>query len=270
MSVLYVSDLDGTLLRSDQRTSDYTNRAINSLVDKGMLFSYATARSSVTSQKVTEGLIASFPIIVYNGAFIKDNATGELLLKNLFRKSDAVGMVEELTANGITPIVYAFIDGQERFSYHAKITPAAREFVESRQDSRVRVVESDEELTEGEMFYITCIDDAEKLKPFYEKYKDSCHCVFQRDIYSGEQWLEIMPAAASKANAVKQLAKLLECDRIVVFGDGVNDIDMFEIADESYATQNAVPELKRIATGVIAANDCDGVARWLLERYNHQ
>lgn len=41
MKTLYVSDLDGTLLRSNETTSDYTNRTINELVDSGMLFSYA-------------------------------------------------------------------------------------------------------------------------------------------------------------------------------------------------------------------------------------
>ena len=74
-----------------------------------------------------------------------------------------------------------------------------------------------------------------------------------------------MPAAASKSNAIRQLKALLGCDRLVVFGDGKNDIDMFELADESYAVSNAVPELKAIATGVITSNDEDGVARWLLE-----
>ena len=59
---------------------------------------------------------------------------------------------------------------------------------------------------------------------------------------------------------------MLNCDRLVVFGDGVNDIDMFEIADEAYAVENAVDELKEIATGVIACNDEDGVAKWLYER----
>lgn len=44
MKILYVSDLDGTLLRSDQRTSAYTNHVINRLVSQGVLFSYATAR----------------------------------------------------------------------------------------------------------------------------------------------------------------------------------------------------------------------------------
>ena len=55
MRNLYVSDLDGTLLRNDETTSEYTNQVINSLVDKGMLFSYATARSLITAKKVTKG-----------------------------------------------------------------------------------------------------------------------------------------------------------------------------------------------------------------------
>ena len=49
----------------------------------------------------------------------------------------------------------------------------------------------------------------------------------------------------------------------MAFGDGKNDIDMFEIADESYAVENAVDELKAIATGIIENNDSDGVAKWL-------
>ena len=45
MKTLYVSDLDGTLLRSDAQTSEYTNQVINKLTSDGILFSYATARS---------------------------------------------------------------------------------------------------------------------------------------------------------------------------------------------------------------------------------
>ena len=67
MRTLYVTDLDGTLLRSSETTSDFTNQTINELVEKGMLFSYATARSYSTSAKVTRGLNAKIPLIVYNG-----------------------------------------------------------------------------------------------------------------------------------------------------------------------------------------------------------
>ena len=64
LKTLYVSDLDGTLLRSDQRISEYTNRVINELTAKGMLFSYATARSLITAKKVTKGLNAKIPLIL--------------------------------------------------------------------------------------------------------------------------------------------------------------------------------------------------------------
>ena len=47
-----------------------------------------------------------------------------------------------------------------------------------------------------------------------------------------------------------------------MFGDGENDVDLFEAADEAYAVANAADVLKAVATGVIGAND-DGVARWL-------
>ena len=87
MKTLYVSDLDGTLLRSDETTSEYTNSVINNLTDRGMIFSYATARSLITAKKVTSGLRAEIPLIVYNGAFIVDNLTGEVLAANYFDES---------------------------------------------------------------------------------------------------------------------------------------------------------------------------------------
>ena len=74
-----------------------------------------------------------------------------------------------------------------------------------------------------------------------------------------------MPQNASKANAIRQLKEHLNCDRVVAFGDGENDVDMFEIADEGYAVENAVDELKAIATQVIGSNDEDAVAKWLMQ-----
>ena len=74
-----------------------------------------------------------------------------------------------------------------------------------------------------------------------------------------------MESIGNPANAIRQLKALLGCDRLVVFGDGRNDLDMFRFADESYAVSNAVEELKEAATAVIGSNDEDGVAKWLLE-----
>lgn len=264
MSKLYVSDLDGTLLRSDQVTSDYTNQVINTLVDKGMLFSYATARSLITAKKVTMGIQAKIPLIVYNGAFVIDNVTEEILTANYF--DDTVfTLLDDLFNNNIYPIVYSYIKGSEKFSFVPELcTKGMNKFIESRNgDVRTNAVSSLAELKLGNVFYITCIDDSEKLKPLYNKYKDTYHCVFQTDIYTKDKWLEIMPIEASKSNAIKQLQTMLGCEKLIAFGDGINDIDMFQIADESYAVANAHEELKKHATAVISSNDEDGVAKWL-------
>lgn len=269
MKTLYVTDLDGTLLRSNEQTSEFTNRTINELVEKGMMFSYATARSYVTAHKVTKGLNAQIPIIVHNGTFIRDNVTNELLLSNFFDQS-IYSVLEELFAAGIYPIVYAMMNSEEKFSFIAEKSSAAEmEFLSLRQnDPRRRQVYDERELTAGDIYYLTCIDDEAKLRPFYEKYKDKYYCVFQRDIYSGEQWLEFMPPTASKSAAALQLKELLGCDKLVVFGDGMNDIDMFHAADECYAVANVVESLKSIATDIIGSNNEDSVARWLLENYS--
>ncbi len=264
MKTLYVSDLDGTLLRSDETTSEYTNQTLNKLIDHGMLFSYATARSLVTARKATKGLDAKIPLIVYNGAFVVDNVTGERLISNFFDDS-VTDVLDELIAHDVYPIVYSFIDDVEKFTYIPKKSSKAElDFIATRKgDKRANPKADIRELYAGDIFYITCIDEEEKLEALHEKYKDQYHCVYQRDIYSGEQWLEIMPLHTSKANAIKQLKEYLGCDKLVVFGDGRNDIDMFEIADECYAVENAVEELKRIATAVIGSNNEDSVVKWL-------
>ena len=260
---LYVSDLDGTLLRSDQTTSGYTNRVISQLTEKGIIFSYATARSVYTSRIVTRGLNASIPVILYNGAMILDLKTQEIL-DSAFFGPDVYPLLDELFAAGIFPTVYAMINGRERFSnLPEKSSKGTLDFIASRNDARKRIVETEAELIAGDLFYLTCIEVPEKIGPFYEKYRDAFHCVYQKDIYSGEQWLEIMPRGATKAAAARRLKALSGCSRLVVFGDGMNDLEMFGIADEAYATANAVPELKRIATGVIGSNDEDAVAHWL-------
>lgn len=268
MSNLYVSDLDGTLLRSNETTSEYTNQVINSLVDKGMIFSYATARSLITAKKVTKGIDVKIPLIVYNGAFVMDNVTEEILIANYFDES-VQSVLEDLFRNGVYPIVYSFMDGREKFTFvPERCTQGMKKFLESRKgDIRTNEVHSLSELKEGNIFYIVCIDEPEKLKPLYDKYKDKYHCVYQTDIYTKEQWLEIIPQEASKSNAIKQLQTMLDTEKLIVFGDGKNDIDMFQMADESYAVANAHEELKKYATGVIASNDEDGVAKWLTANY---
>lgn len=262
MKTLYVTDLDGTLLSPEQTVSAHTKRVINGLVERGMLFTYATARSGETAAAVTAGLKTSAPRVLYNGAFACD-ASGRVIVKNTF-EGGVAPIIDDLLDCGVFPVVYSVIDGREKFSFLPdKLTREGAEFIATRREcSRYNPVAAARELYKGDVFYLTCIDAPTKLAPLYEKYKRDCACVYQRDIYSGAQWLEIMPKTATKARALCELKRILDC-RLVCFGDGKNDIEMFKIADECYAVQNATAQLKQIATAVIGANYDDGVAEWL-------
>lgn len=263
---LYVSDLDGTLLRPDQKTSPFTNQTIQQLVEQGLYFSYATARSFITASRATAGLHARIPLILYNGAFVLDSETRRILFSNFF-PPDEIGWIRSvLDAHRIHPIVYAYIDGNEKFSYHTmQLNGGMRAFLDSRKgDIRERPVTSDEELYRGQIFYFTCIDREETLYPAFRAFENRFQLVYQKELYSGEPWLEILPRSVSKAAAVLWLKEYLGCDRIISFGDGVNDLPMFRVSDECYAVENAVDELKQLATGIIGSNEEDGVAKWLL------
>ena len=269
MKTLYVTDLDGTLLDKNEQISDFTISAINTLVENGLLFSFATARSYVTAGKLTARLTANFPVILYNGAFIMDNKGEKIIKTNLISDDMRHDVLKTLIEADVYPLVYHYMDNQEKISFiENKANDDMISFLDSRQgDVRKLPAVDKKELYRNNVYYITCIDNEDKLYPLYQKLKiiPQLNCIYQKDIYSGRQWLEIMSADASKANAVIQLKELLHCDRVVCFGDGKNDISMFKVADECYAVENAVGELKQIATGVILSNNSDGVARWLLE-----
>lgn len=270
--VLYVTDLDGTLLNREARINPESIEIINELVSKGMLFTYATARSLVSASVATEGLSTDIPVIAYNGAFILQPSTGEILSQERFDEAEIDEVKHVLGRCKIYPLVYAMIDGTEKVSWIVqKENEDIRRYLGRRKgDRRLRPVESEAELYRGELFYFTCIGQKEELDPVYDIFAkdDRYYCTMQQELYSPEWWCEIMPVQATKANAIRKLKKLWNCDKVISFGDAVNDIPMFEVSDEAYAVENAVEELKALATGVIGSNEDNGVAEWLKARYS--
>lgn len=267
MKTLYLTDLDGTLLRSDERISEYSANIINRFVQNGGCFSYATARSIVTASKVTVGLNAEFPMICCNGAFIFENMTHDMLISNYFSSEEVKCASEILQKHNIYPLVSAFINGTERVAYIERyISPATMSHLDNRiGDPRHYKANNAEELYSGSIFRFACMDTDASLLPIYNilKLDNRFNCIYQRALYSNGFWCDILPAKATKANAALQLKSILGCDKMVVFGDERNDLSMFSVADEKYAMYNAVPELKEIATAVIDSNDNDGVAKWI-------
>lgn len=273
MKTLYVTDLDGTLLNTKDHISDYSLQTINQLVEEGMLFTYATARSLVSAAVVTKGLSTKIPIIAYNGAFIIKPDTGEILLSMYFSKDELDKIVDCLKQYDISAMVYSYIDDVEKVSWVTiKENDGIRRYLSLRNgDKRLRPLPDSKGLYDGNVYYLTCIGEKEELLPIYEMFQNDDHytCIFQQELYRPEYWCEILPKQATKANAINKLKEMWNCDRVVSFGDAINDIPMFQISDECYAVANAVDALKELATGIIECNDNDGVAKWLQQNFKN-
>lgn len=75
----YITDLDGTLLTSEQKLTDYTVQVITQALDQGALISYATARGYVSAARVVTQIPWRHPLILYNGALIYDGINGRVI-----------------------------------------------------------------------------------------------------------------------------------------------------------------------------------------------
>jgi Cof subfamily protein (haloacid dehalogenase superfamily) len=264
---LFITDLDGTLLNNKGKISDYSINTINELIDNGMSFTYATARSLVSASVVTKGLRIKLPVITFNGTFIIDTLKNIELLSFYFNEYE-INLIKDIFVKfSVNPLVYSFINGEEKVSWIESQENNGIKYYKSQRigDKRLRPVQIFEELYQGNIFYFMCIGEKNELIEMY----DYCNnlniftCTFQREIYRNEYLCEIYPKNASKGNGIVNLKKLLGFNKIITFGDAINDIPMFKISDECYAVENAVDELKEIATEIIGSNEDDGVAKWL-------
>ena len=270
MKTLYLTDLDGTLLNRKSKLTSLDISIINTFIKNGGLFTYATARSQNSAYPITEKLNISLPVIIYNGGFIYDIQKNDFIHKTLFTKAEIECLITITKASGITPLVYTLIDGQEKILWNNNdnLSSGFLHYLSSRaNDKRLTPVDSLEASFSGDIFYMTFIESYDDLYPVYNAInsENKFNIVFQQEIYREEYWCEIMPKAASKANAAKMLKNQLNCDELVVFGDSLNDIPMFKVADRAYAVKNANDRLKQIATEIIGYNYESSVALKLCE-----
>ena len=249
----------------------YLDQYINKLIDKGMNFTYATARSLVSATPITKNLNLNLPLIIYNGTFIIDGKSGKFIHKNIFNDSQVEFVKNVMKKNKINPMVYALIDGKERVTIiNKKLNDGIKEYLTKRKDDpRINLTNDLHSLYQGEVYYFTVIGSYQELNSVYEILKDNVdyNVTFQQEIYRAEYWLEIMPKTASKANAILKLKEILKYDEVICFGDAINDLEMFKISNQSYAVENAVDQLKEQATAIIDSNENDGVANWLIKKF---
>ncbi len=273
MKVLYITDLDGTFLNSGAEITERSRNIIDTLTKKGLLFSVATARTYATVMDMFSGITLPCPLVLMNGVTIFDPVDNKIIKSNPIEEALGNKIISAFRSENIEPMLY-FQQKETLDIYYTKIyNEYQKEYVSQRKSCKTKkFIKSDTpvEIAGKSLVYIVSLDFYDKLKPVYDKIKEikGAHCMFYRDTYTDCWFLEIISDTVSKATGAKQIKDMLGIDKIVAFGDNLNDIELFKFADESYAVSNAQDKLKQVATGVIGSNDEDAVAEFILNRFN--
>lgn len=269
MNTLYISDLDGTLLNENAVVSADTADGLNKLIDKGLQFSVATARTHATVEKMLKDINISVPVILMNGVAIFDLNTKKYVAVQNISKNGKNTLFNAINEHLHSGFVYC-IDNDELSTYYENTdSPNAKQFIEERErlyQKKFTKVGSFIECMNKNVVYYSIDDKKEKLEKAYKAISEcpDLHAEFYRDIYNTDHWyLEVCSCNASKKNAVNTLRELFGFERIISFGDNLNDIPMFEASDEAYAVMNAKEEVKKAATGIIDSNTNNGVVKFL-------
>ncbi|MCL1835786.1 MAG: HAD family hydrolase [Oscillospiraceae bacterium] len=277
-TTLYVSDLDGTLLNPDAELSGYTKDTLNSLIAGGLRFTAATARTPGTAVAILEGLNLDMPVIMMNGVLIYDVARHEKVRMHAIPPEAVKEIIGVLRSCGVTGLMYRFVGDDQSTYYEANgITPKStavsnapmRAFIDervARYGKAFTSVDSLGDVPAEDTVYFTLIDVPERLRPARDALSrlPGLNVMMYKDTYSRDLWfLEMFSADASKKNAVAYLRQQYGFDRIVGFGDNLNDLPMFEACDVCVAVENAMQEVRGAADHICGANTDDGVVKWI-------
>ena len=271
MKTLYITDLDGTLLNSKAELSEKSAEIINRLADEGILFSLSTARTHATVSEMFSDVKLNVPLVMMNGVVVYDPKEHKVISACTIEKDKAEKVLEIYRKHGKAPMLY-YIDGTTiNINYTDLKNENQQKYINSRNDLGIKRFFYSPSLTiKDELIYIVTLDPYEELKEIYDEVSEieGLNCMFYSDNYTGCYFLEILSSKVSKGISADFVKKYVKADRMVAFGDNLNDISLFQYADEGYAVENAHEKLKEIATGVIGRNDDDAVAEYISEKVN--
>lgn len=268
----YVTDLDGTLLTSEQKLTSYTVQVITEAMEQGVIISFATARGYVSAASVVADIVWKYPLILYNGALLYDGVNNRVIdgyWLDPVISGEIIGIGQE---SGITPFHFTMDDSDDEVVFHE---PPTRRgdilFHNSRMgDRRFRETGKLEVLEGHRTLIITYIGLLEELQPLYtavhERFGAELQIHFIKDLYIEDHYfLEFSHPKGNKSDGLKLWARHLglETKDIVVFGDHLNDLGLFAAAGTRVAVENAHEELKDLADAVTASNNENGVAMFL-------
>lgn len=269
MKHLFITDMDGTLLGPDSRVSPESAAIITDLSKRGALITVATARTPATVEPLLHNALTTIPAIVLTGAAMWDRRSMRFMDPLVLTADKAMALEEAFIGHGIDPFVYDLrADGHMEVWHSALLSEAEQKFYSARSalDLKKFIFADPPHCSASPvspailMLGIGSTDRIGKLAGYLRTDPGLSISAYPDLFDPGLSYIEVFRAGVSKAAAVLRLKEMLGADRVTVYGDHLNDLPMFAVADESVAVANALPEVLEAATRVIGPNTLPSVA----------
>lgn len=269
--VLYVSDLDGTLLNKNAVLSDYSRKRLKYMIDKGLMFTVATARSE-SARQILEGTGINLLGVQLNGVLIYDYGNNIYVHSTAFDINTARKVQNVLVKYNRMSFVYFYDNGGICVEFEKITNDIEQAFFDKRKDKDYKSFAQKEKIIfkdTDEIIYFTMVDEYERLKPIYDEIctLKGAKAVLYSDNYSNLYFLEVFSSNANKANGVKYIKEYYKADKVIAFGDNVNDIEMLKESDKAVVVDDGVEKVKEYADIIIGKSYEDSVVKYL-EKYS--
>ena len=251
---LIFSDLDGTLLHSDNSLSDSTLQAIKKVKAHGDLFIPISSRLPSSIQSFIK---QKAPLVAHNGAMI--------ILKDQTISYTIDTQAAYAICHYCDDLDWNIYDGDKWYSTNKYFKDHK---IEEDYIGKTSIKITLEDIKKIQTIHkIVCIGSIDSVVDDLEKHYPSLHIT-----RSASYYLEITHHKATKAEALKTVASYykIPLENTIAFGDYYNDEDMLEIAGESYVVDNAPEDLKQKVDHITLSNDEDGVAFILDHLYDKE
>ena len=257
---MIVLDVDGTLLNSDRIITVRMRTALIKVQQMGIRLVLASGRPTFgllplakeLDMDKNEGYILS-----YNGGQIMNVQTGDILFEKHVNPKMLPYLERKAKKNDFAIFTYS---GDTIFTNDLSDEHIIQEA--GLNDMRLKQVEKFAEAISFLPYKCMIVSDDEESLVQLEKHWKR-RLAGELDVFRSEKFfLEVVPPFIDKANTLSILLEKLEiaAENVVVFGDGVCDVSMIQLAGLGIAMGNAQESVKACADYVTLSNDEDGVA----------
>lgn len=252
---LIATDMDGTLLNSQHELPKDFYDIFEKMYQKGILFVAASGRQYYNLLYVFESISDRIGFIAENGAYVV--LKGKEIYSNTIASETVLTIIDIVSQ---IPNIGIVICGKKSAYYQSEDSDFLYN-IGLYYGRKQKVDDIKKHVYDCLKIAVFCGKGTEEH--VYPHVQNLANHHLQV-VVSGKVWLDMMPLGTNKGTALYTLQQLLEItpSQTAVFGDYMNDKEMLQKAEFSYAMINAHPEIKKIANYITQySNEENGVIK---------